>query len=718
MRFIVQALASATVMVGAASAGTAPASLDYRGGYSELGSMLGVAGLAVGDLDGDGHKEIIVSGTTLTFGGPGILSVLRSDASSADGYRQVAFTEPYDAEITAATVLDLHGDGSQETLVGLGDGNVHIFKGSSLAPAGDAAVGGRVSQFLLADADDDGVLDLVVLSDSSITLLDPVTLQSRGTVPQGANEMAIGDVDADGHPEVVLNTGRVLRLARAGMALTSQTVWTYPAGDFGIHVGLVDIDGDGKPELIAESGWDYLTAFDLELQSPKWQINSLGDLDSMSFADVNGDGVPDALLGSGQWGDVTAIDLTNQQTLWAVQNPDSGTGRAIAADVDDDGVAELLWTGGHNDTGADNLFVYALPARTPKWMTLHVDGPFNAIAVRPGFGASAKVAFASFRSESGYDDGIVWQWNASTLAPLTSTEPNTFEAFAWTGIHALAYGMRRVGAEQTLLVGTDRLYTGALYGLDGQTGATLYQRLYDEGSPINALVAADLDGDGHGEIVAGTYGEHTGSPGRYVTVTDEVTGAELWRSINLTTTFGAVASLAVGNLDGGSAKDIAAVTSEAGSAGHLFQFVGANHVQWESSASNYTAVTTFDIDADGRDEVLVGTDAGAVQILDGVTHAVIGGVAVGTGDVSAVRAFRDPQTSAVRVATLVDRQLRVHDLQSHALVAVAAHTIQQTHALEVVDADGDNQMDFFVGGDSAFRVYRLFNDTIFQDGFN
>lgn len=79
------------------AAGTPPAVLEFRGGYSILGNMLGVAGLAAGDIDGDGRVEIIVAGTTGTFGGPGLFSVLRADATAPMGYRQIAFSEVYAA---------------------------------------------------------------------------------------------------------------------------------------------------------------------------------------------------------------------------------------------------------------------------------------------------------------------------------------------------------------------------------------------------------------------------------------------------------------------------------------------------------------------------------------------------------------------------------------------------------------------------------------------
>jgi len=694
--------------------------LEYLGGYAALGSMLGVAGLATGDVDGDGHVEILVTGTTQYFNGSGWFTLIAADATAPSGYREVAFGEAYAAGLSAATLLDLRQDGRDEVLAGLTDGTVHAFAGTALTPAGNALVSGAVSQFALADPDGDGERDLVVLSANAITLLDPVTFAQRGSVPYGGAELAIGDVDGDGSDEVVLNTGYVLRLSRSGSDLVADVVWTYPSGSFGIHIGLADVDGDGLPELVAESDWDYLTVFDLDLESPKWQSSQLGDLDAMTLADVDGDGVPDAIVGSGQWGYETAIDLTTQQTLWSVPNPLAGTGHAMVSDVDGDGAPELLWTGGWDSTGSDALYVYAMSDLVEKFHTQDVTPPFDAVAVTPAVdGFEPRVAFASWKSESGYADGIVWQWNAMTLEPLTATAPDTFLSEAWTGLHALAYGNAYDAPDSLeLLVGTDRLYDGAIYLTDAATGIVDEQRLYDSGSPINALVIDDLDGDGHDEIIVGNYGEHTGSPGVYVYLFDAATGAELWRSISLAGTFGAVTSVAVGDLDGDGVKDIAAIARENGvGERHLFQFTGAAHEQWESPNVDYSVAITYDLDGDGRAEVVAGTASGSVVVVDGSSHEEIASMVVGSGEVSAIQAFRAPGSAGTYVATVVDGQLRVHDLADGHLVAASPVSIGATHGLAVLADPADNSVRLFVGGEAAFRAYRYRADTIFADGF-
>src|SRR5690606_20135459 len=171
--------------------------------------------------------------------------------------------------------------------------------------------------------------------------------------------------------------------------------------------------------------------------------------------------------------------------------------------------------------------------------------------------------------------------------------------FVLTGLHALAYTN---GANPALLVGTDRLYDGAIYNLDIATSQVQGHHSHDHGSPICTLALADINGDGEDEIVAGNYGVHTGSIRVCGYLFDRQTAAELWRSINLANTFGGVRSLATGDLDGDSIDDIAAIASNSTwyGGGFLFQFTGTKHTQWQSNDSDYTAVAIDDVDGDGH----------------------------------------------------------------------------------------------------------------------
>jgi len=105
MRNSVLMLTLAAVVAPSLKPAGAATNFTYLGGYSQLGSMLGVSGLDAGDLDGDGKKEIVVTGTTLEFGGPGIFTVLRADATATDGYRQLAFSSSYDVGLSALSAV-------------------------------------------------------------------------------------------------------------------------------------------------------------------------------------------------------------------------------------------------------------------------------------------------------------------------------------------------------------------------------------------------------------------------------------------------------------------------------------------------------------------------------------------------------------------------------------------------------------------------------------
>lgn len=703
-----------------ADAGSVP-ELTYRGGHTSLGNTLGVAGLDTGDVAGDGGTDILVTGTQSMGGGPGRFTLLRHDPRPPAGYRQIAFSGNLETGMLAARLLDLDGDGVHEIVIGLDDGSVHVFRGHALEPVATLSLSTdpsyfRVMQFELADADNDGSTDLVVLTDSEIALFEPATLQPRGSVSHGAplnflQEMAIGNVDANNGVEVVLNSGEVLRLSRNGADLEKTVLWQYPAGPFGERIGLVDFDGDGMLELVSVS--DYLTTFDLDIPAPKWQTDHLDRLGALSLADVNGDGILDAIIGDSLWHEVQAIDLTTRESLWTVTHQEAGTGRIRVADIDHDGAPDLLFTAGYYSSGPDYLFAYSVPSLSLKWKTRHEDGPFKAVALQtnPGGTSITRVAFASSRGDGGYGDGTVHQWDPASLQPLGNTAPGAFENTTWAGLNALAYSP---GQESKLLVGTDNIYRAAIYSLDVDTCDVTHSFIYENDSKMTSLGSVDADGDGQHEIAAG-------SGDGYVYLLDRSSGAQLWRSINLNRS---VFGLSIADVSGDGLDDIVATTGAPFYAGFLFQFTGTGHTQWQSNESNYTSITTFDLDGDGRAEVLAGTDQGLVRMLDGPSHAELGSLQVGAAPVAALRAFRDPLSARLRLASLVDDQLRVHDVASGALIAVAPHTLQEAYALEVADVEGrGRRTDFFVGTESVFRVYCLEADTsddirIFAHGFD
>jgi len=115
--------------------------------------------------------------------------------------------------------------------------------------------------------------------------------------------------------------------------------------------------------------------------------------------------------------------------------------------------------------------------------------------------------------------------------------------------------------------------------------------------------------------------------------------------------------------------------------------------------------------------VIAGTTNGLIKVIDGQSHAALASFAIGAGRVSVVRAYRDPTGGRVRVAAVVDGHLRIADLLGGGVIASAPDTIGTTRGLHILDVGVAGTVNAYVGGESAFRVYRVDTNPIFQNGF-
>ena len=94
--------------------------------YGIFGSGIGLSGISLYDLEGDGRLEIIAGGSEGTFGADNFWYILKKRGSS---YRQVWISAIYTSSISRIVVGDINNDSVPEIYVCLSNGTIHVYNG-------------------------------------------------------------------------------------------------------------------------------------------------------------------------------------------------------------------------------------------------------------------------------------------------------------------------------------------------------------------------------------------------------------------------------------------------------------------------------------------------------------------------------------------------------------------------------------------------------------
>ncbi|MBI5793581.1 VCBS repeat-containing protein [Candidatus Uhrbacteria bacterium] len=219
------------------------------------------------------------------------------------------------------------------------------------------------TQIISFDTDNDGERETVVANDTYVYIYESDGSLYKKFAPytetytRGIN-IAVGDIENDGTVEIVTGTenggGPHVRVFNGDGVLINPGFFAY-ADSFrgGVNVAIGDLNGDGIKEIICGAGYNggphvRVFAKNGKLLNPgffAYDKSFRGGV-NVSVGDVDGDGIDDIVTGPGLGGSPLARvydrDGNLKSEFYVFDHTDRDGLEVVAADIDDDGIDEIL----------------------------------------------------------------------------------------------------------------------------------------------------------------------------------------------------------------------------------------------------------------------------------------------------------------------------------------------------------------------------------------
>ena len=342
---------------------------------------IGEAGIGLADMDRDGRLDLVCAPLPTD---PDASPVVVFGSTSTGGAfgptaqrRKGNVKPPVGGGVGALCIGDLDGDGHLDVVMADPDAGtlaLHYFENGDIPDANDfrqtTSLDGtfHTRAMAAADLDRDGLPDLVSATTAGLEVRfqDAASPGSYGPpttllVGIDCRCVAVGDVNGDGCPDLVVGAGAngaaILRDPAAARGFLSPITFPAPQGGIGAlrSLALADFDRDGHLDMVcvresptlpklgvarglANGFFDVFTEVSLSITSPE----------AVAAADLDGDGRLDlAVAGDGLDGSCVVLQDAVVPLKWmAPESLQLQRGvRVATGDVDGDGRADVVTSG-------------------------------------------------------------------------------------------------------------------------------------------------------------------------------------------------------------------------------------------------------------------------------------------------------------------------------------------------------------------------------------
>jgi hypothetical protein len=345
----------------------------------------------------------------------------------------------------------------------------------------------------------DGTLHAISIVDKKVVEKWKIATSGGDSIWPGAS-LAAGNIDGKPGNEIVTclrGTGYKVRAydSKGGVLWTSIAVASCRVPS------IADLDGDGKPEVIVES--DVL---DGATGAIKFTLPSANG--ETTVADVDGDGVPEIISPTKIWSNTGTLLADAMATT--VTNALPGGSYVAVGDFDKDGIPEIVAA----DSARHQLHVWRYDAALPSKVRvlrrgLDINGTLSPSLCPIGSAGNTRgggpPTIADFNGDGTPDvamaGGIAYGvYDGKKLLDPTVTNPvlwlkQTHDcSSAVTGSSVFDFD----GDGRAEVVYSDEWYLRIYSGLDG---TVLFQTCNTTGTLQEYPVVADVDNDGHADII-------------------------------------------------------------------------------------------------------------------------------------------------------------------------------------------------------------------------